>query len=389
MLPRARRRLCRSPKSGEPLLNASRKVRLRSKAPKLSVVVCTYNRYDLLPDALTSLRAQDCEEGFLEIIVVDNSPDQFAAAAFGQQYHDDAVIRYLTEPMPGLSNARNVGTGAARANIVAFIDDDAIAAPDWARQIVDAFGEFATRSGGMRPGLIGGRVAPRWVRPKPDWLPDSQLGCLSIVDWGEALRELKPSEWVAGCNLAFDKELLISLGGFSLALGRKGGGLALLSNEEIELMDKVRASGRACVYAPRASVEHVIDPARLTRGWFRRRMAWQAVSDFIKDPEVAAGYAPAATVHLRHAHRSRLSGAPIGFYPDTDDPKAFKQDMSLAYDIVISSLAGGVEVDGRGKLVPPISLNNKLKGHLRAVLQTRPRVREFIHSLRHYLERPG
>src|SRR5262249_15438285 len=190
---------------------------------------------------------------------------------------------------PGLSHARNIGTAHARAEVVAFMDDDAIAAPDWAAQILRAFETFAGRAG-----VVGGRVLPRWIGARPPWLGDNLLSYLSILDWGEQTRPLRPHEWLVGCNIAFDKQVLSSVGGFSRALGRVGAGLALLSSEEVEVAEKIHRAGRVAVYCPDAVVHHVIDPSRLTRTWFRRRSAWQAVSNFIKDPEGMAAYSPAA-----------------------------------------------------------------------------------------------
>jgi glucosyl-dolichyl phosphate glucuronosyltransferase len=313
--------------------------------PRLTAIVCTYDRYEVLPDVLASLLTQDCIPGFLEIIVVDNSPDQVAAAAFGEQYREENHIRYLLEPTPGLSNARNVGTRAARAELVAFIDDDAIAAPNWAQEIVRAFDVY-----GSRAGAVGGRIAPRWVTPPPTWLSDGLLGYLSIVDWGGKMRELTSAEWLAGCNIAFDKEVLTLAGGFSPALGRIGSALSLLSNEDIEMIERINAGGRVSIYAPAATVDHVIDPSRLTHEWFRRRAAWQAVSDFIKDPKRAALHAPAASKHLE----SFALRKPLGFYVATEDPEEFKQDMCLTYDLVIATLSGGVNLDS-AKMRDPLS----------------------------------
>src|SRR5262245_25758108 len=103
-----------------------------SAHPQLSIIVCTYNRYDMLPNAITSLLGQQVAPDSLEIIVVDNSPDQTAALNFSTRLAYEPRIRYFIEPTPGLSNARNVGVGHSRSNLVAFLDDDAIAAPDWA-----------------------------------------------------------------------------------------------------------------------------------------------------------------------------------------------------------------------------------------------------------------
>ncbi|MDN2568533.1 glycosyltransferase, partial [Aquibium sp. A9E412] len=347
-----------------------------SVGPRLSVVVATYNRYDVLPEALDSLIAQAVPDGYLEVIVVDNSPDQDAAAGFAGRYADEPRIRYLLEPRPGLSNARNVGTAAARADIVAFVDDDAIAAPDWATQIVSAFETY-----GEEAAIVGGRILPRWVRPKPSWLPDSLLGYLSIIDWEGDMRPLKPNEWVAGCNIAFDKQALTAAGGFSTSLGRIGSGHSLLSNDETEVMDKIKAQGKITIYAPDALVEHVIDPDRLTRQWFRRRSAWQAVSDFIKDAKATTAYAPAAAEHLRHALRERGGEPPLGFYAAQEDADAFARDVGMTYDLVVSLLAGGQEVDPNGESLERPKVQDRVRGRIRRITNANPRVQRVARKL--------
>jgi glucosyl-dolichyl phosphate glucuronosyltransferase len=342
--------------------------------PRLSVVVCTYDRYDALPNAVDSLLRQRLEVGCLEVIVVDNSPDQENAARFGTRFAHEPGARYLLEPTPGLSNARNVGVAHARADLVAFVDDDAIAAPDWAAHILRAFEAF-----GGRAGVVGGRVLPRWISPQPPWLTDDLLGYLSIVDWGGQTRPLRSHEWLVGCNIAFDKQILSSVGGFSRALGRVGAGLALLSNEEIEVIEKIQTAGYVPIYCPDALLYHVIDPSRLTRTWFRRRSAWQAISDFMKSPERMTAYSPAAVEHLRRELLDPSRGPTAGFFAATDDPRQFKRDAGLTYDLVVALLAGGAELDGAGRLARPVPLASKLKARVRAAAQASPTFRQVLH----------
>src|ERR1700758_372550 len=102
----------------------------------LSAVICTYNRYDLLPEAIESLVEQDVPAGLFEIIVVANSTDQPGAERCGQRYAGLSNLTYLVDPKPGLSNARNKGTAAALGRIVAFIDDDARACPSWVKELL-------------------------------------------------------------------------------------------------------------------------------------------------------------------------------------------------------------------------------------------------------------
>jgi hypothetical protein len=109
------------------------------------------------------------------------------------------------------------------------------------------------------------------------------LSYLTVIDLGHKMRELSAGEWLAGCNISFDRVSLIATGGFSTRLGRIGGS-TLPSNEEIEASERVRAMGKLAIYTPKAVVEHVISPERLTPNRFRRRASWQVVSDFSETP---------------------------------------------------------------------------------------------------------
>jgi glucosyl-dolichyl phosphate glucuronosyltransferase len=298
----------------------------------LTAVICTYNRYDLLPEAIESLLEQDVPAGLFEIIVVDNSADQAAAARFGQRYAGLSNLTYLVEPKPGLSNARNRGTAAALGRVVAFIDDDARACPSWAKELLHAHAAFEGRAG-----IVGGPIVPRWGDEKPSWLRKPLLGYLSVVDLGHELRELSAGEWLAGCNISFDRASLIAAGGFSTRLGRMGAGSTLLSNEDTEASERVRAMDKLAIYAPKAVVEHVIPPERLTQNWFRRRAAWQAVSDLLSEPELAPALAEIA---LRRLSRQNYGGELFG---SLRSAAALKRDMDLAYSLVIVALCGGVD----------------------------------------------
>jgi glycosyltransferase involved in cell wall biosynthesis len=241
-----------------------------SPSHEVSVVICTCDRRDLVPSAIDSVLAQTIP---IECIIIDNSPDPGINHAARERYQGNARFRYAIEPAPGLSNARNRGVALADSRIIAFLDDDAAAAPDWAENLLAAFEAFP------RAGCVGGRIAPDWFAPPPVWLDRELQGWLSIVDWGGVPRETKRGEWLAGCNIAYDRQALVAAGGFPAALGRKGAGL--LSNEEILVNEKLKAAGRGIVYAPDAVVQHKIPAERLTREWFLRRAAWQGVSDFM------------------------------------------------------------------------------------------------------------
>ncbi|MBA2127236.1 glycosyltransferase [Hyphomicrobium methylovorum] len=288
----------------------------------IAVVVSTFNRYDCLDDALQALLRQDYAN--YEIIVVDNSPDQNAARNYGERYAGSDRITYRLEPVAGLSRARNIGVSNSSGSIIAFIDDDAIAEPNWVSEIAAAFTSFPNA------GVAGGRIFPRWSSEPPVWLTPKLYDYLSLVDLGDEMREVAPGEYLAGCNIAFLRSALSAVGGFAENLGRKGGSTTLLSSEETELTERIRRAGQSVIYNPRAAVHHIIDPARLSEEWFCKRVAWQAVSDFMADSEAMQRYAPkAAKRAMRGLKQATLPG------DGTVDER-----LQLVYNLIIASLGG-------------------------------------------------
>jgi len=193
---------------------------------------------------------------------------------------------------------------------------------------------------------VGGPIVPRWTDEQPARVDEPSLSYLTVIDLGRELRELSAEEWLAGCNISFDRVNLIAAGGFSTRLGRMGSGSRLLSNEGIEASERVRAMGKLAIYTPKAVVEHVSPPERLTQSWFRRRAAWQAVSDLLSEPELAPDLAAIALQRLSQ----KSDGGPL--FGPLRSGAALKRDMDLAYSLVIVALCGGVEVtpspDGAG-----------------------------------------
>jgi glucosyl-dolichyl phosphate glucuronosyltransferase len=282
-----------------------------------SAIICTRDRYDLLPAAIDSLVAQDLGEDRFEIIVVDNGDDAQRAADFAGRYGDIKNLRFVHEPVPGLSAARNAGARLAQGIILAYLDDDAVAPTNWLRALLAAYEKF-----GEAAAIAGGPVEPIWVTPRPKWLTKNFEGMFTIVDWGGACRELGSKQWLAGCNYSIKRERLLALGGFPTHVGRKGG-LSLLSNEEIQISDAVREQGGKIIYVPEARVKHRVDPSRVNADWVKRRIAWQAVSEVLSQPDESLQKATSASKNF--ARLSRL-GRGVLFSSLLDR----KQDVSLA-----------------------------------------------------------
>jgi glucosyl-dolichyl phosphate glucuronosyltransferase len=242
-------------------------------SPSVSVVICTHNRAAYLDKALRSLMLQTLPRSAWEVVVVDNrSTDRTREVA--ERFAGEMDLQVLFEPVLGLSYARNAGWRAARAPLVAYLDDDAVAAPDWLERILEAFATVTPR-----PGCVGGRVEPIWEAPRPPWLSDEVLTSLTAIDWAGVPHPLPDlaREWLVGANLAIPRDVLERIGGFTDGLDRAG--RSLLSSGDVFLQRQIQEAGLACWYHPAIAVGHHVPAVRLRQPWFRRRYYWQGVSD--------------------------------------------------------------------------------------------------------------
>lgn len=133
----------------------------------VAVIVPTFNRASSLMGLLDSLCQQRAEDVRYEVIIVDNGSTDRTSDVVGEYAGRFPFVRCLREPRPGASNARNRGILSANARILAFIDDDIRAAPDWIAAIVRTFGRHPEID------CLGGRVEPLWPRTPPSWLRKS------------------------------------------------------------------------------------------------------------------------------------------------------------------------------------------------------------------------
>jgi GT2 family glycosyltransferase len=225
----------------------------------VSVVVCCYteDRWDDICGALGSVLLQ-LTDGDELVVAVDHAPSLTTRV---RASFPDAIVVENTG-VRGLSGARNAGIAAARAEIVAFLDDDAIAEPDWLDRLCEPYADPAIVA-------VGGRVVPRWDGARPGWFPpefDWVVGCTYEGHPGEG-----PIRNVIGANMSFRREVFADVGGFDDRVGRIG---ALPSGcEETELCIRVRQQqpGAVIWYTPKALVRHRVRPERATRAYFRQR----------------------------------------------------------------------------------------------------------------------
>jgi glycosyltransferase involved in cell wall biosynthesis/GT2 family glycosyltransferase len=219
--------------------------------PTISVVVCAFTeeRLEVMSEALDSLRAQTRPAHEI-VLVIDHAPALLAVAR--ERWPDVTIVP--NREQQGLSGARNTGVAEASGEVVAFLDDDAIAEADWLERLAAAYAD---------PGVLGagGAVRPRWLEGKPAWFPPEFDWVVGCTHSGMPQR-LEPVRNLVGANMSFRRRQLLDVGGFSHDLGRVG--TLPVGCEETDLSIRVhqRWPESEILYDPDAKVEHVVPPAR-------------------------------------------------------------------------------------------------------------------------------
>ncbi len=248
---------------------------MQTPKPLVSAIICTHNRDRYLGFAIDSLLAQDLDD--FEIIIVDNASSDRTREVVESRLKDQRV-RYIYESEIGLSVARNTGAKVAYGEILAYLDDDAIAASHWLKTIYTAY------RGNSRLAIAGGKVTLIWtdgITP-PNWLSDGLAGNLGAYDLGNTVVKIdRPGLTPRGLNYSIRKSFLNQIGGFDPNLGRVGKNL--LSNEELHTTSLALQTGWEVAYLPKACVAHHVAPERVKRQWFLDRGWWQGISECYRE----------------------------------------------------------------------------------------------------------
>lgn len=231
--------------------------------PDLSVVICTYNRAELLRLALETLLRQPAANLTCEVIVVDNNSTPETRAVFDELAQHDSRLRYIREPRQGNAYARNTGVAHARAPIVAFLDDDVTVRDNWLEIIPRTFQDNDVD-------FIGGKVLPRWEEPPPSWLGAANWAPIAALDYGDSTFEITADNplCLLTANIAFKKEVFVKHGEFSAAVQRAGDSIGSL--EDHEFLTRLFRAGVRGLYVPEMIVDAFVGSDRMTKAYHRR-----------------------------------------------------------------------------------------------------------------------
>jgi len=236
-------------------------------AHTISVIICAYteDRWNDLVAAIGSVQRQTLPPDEI-IVVIDHNPSLLERV----QEQAPGVVVVENTQAHGLSGARNSGIAVAQSRIVAFLDDDAMAVPDWLMSLGEAFTD---------PQVLGtgGPVTPLWLERVPAWLPEEFYWVVGCTYRGMP-NTLQTIRNPIGANMSFRREVFEVVGGFRHEIGRVG--IRPLGCEETELCIRARQEWpeRSFLYQPHASVFHRVPGSRTSWRYFFSRCYSEGIS---------------------------------------------------------------------------------------------------------------
>ena len=258
-------------------------IRQEIRRRSFSVVICTYKRAELVATTLRSIFDQQYPKDLYELIVVNNaSPDDTERVVLDAARESPVPFTYLVEPRNGLSYARNTGLAQAKNEFIAFLDDDAIACPDWMATFNGVIDEHHAM-------VVGGRVEKAFEDGfvPPPWFDYQYVKHFFGVNYRDRNRHEKVFRiryplYLTGANLIYDRRLFDHFGGFDTRLGRDG--KSLLGGEESYLNMVLDKHDIPIYYSDDAWVDHYIQSFRVTKEHLRSKAYWSGVTNAVMHP---------------------------------------------------------------------------------------------------------
>lgn len=231
--------------------------------PRLSVIVCTYNRDKYIGECLWHLANQPIDQQLFEVLVINNnSTDLTETVVYDTIKKNNHVnFRYFVEKNQGHTFSRNRGINESYGELISFIDDDAFVSKDYCWATIDFFDQNTEIS------AIGGRIIPVYEKEVPKWMSKYLLPLVAAIDLGDRPKAFSNTKFPIGANMAFRKSVFDKYGIFDTALGRRGNDLE--GGDEKEMFLRLKKGGEKIFYVPKVWVKHIIPPHRVTESYVK------------------------------------------------------------------------------------------------------------------------
>jgi GT2 family glycosyltransferase len=247
--------------------------------PSVSVIICAYTeeRWNDVLAAVRSVQTQRFSPHEI-LLVVDHNPSLRAPLAAALP--DVQVVENREER--GLSGGKNTGVALAKGDVIAFLDDDAVAEPEWLGSLAAAYDRHEVAG-------VGGMTLPLWETGRPPWFPrefDWVVGCTFVGRCPGVVRNL------LGGNASFRREVFDVAGGFPIQLGRTSRSRRPLGCEETEFCIRFsqRRPGSVFLFEPAAVIWHRAPAARERFSYFRSRCYAEGLSKAVVTRSVGAAH---------------------------------------------------------------------------------------------------
>ncbi len=244
---------------------------------KISAIICTHNpRENYLRRVLDALRVQTLPPAQWELLLIDNASQMLLSERFDISWHPQA--RHIREDEIGLTPARLRGIREAKAEILVFVDDDTVLAPDYLEQALAVGTEWPF------VGAWGGRSIPEYEQPLPEWV-GSEVWRLTVADVNEDVWSNLREDWgnfPVGAGLCVRHQVALKYlercqsNSASITLDRSGKGLG--GYGDIDLVFCAMDLGLGKGKSARLSLTHLIPSGRLTLEYFTRHAESDAAS---------------------------------------------------------------------------------------------------------------
>jgi len=221
---------------------------------KLTIIICTYNRANILADCLVSLVNQHADKGQYEVLIINNNSTDSTQQIADEYARNQENFKVFIEYNQGLSNARNRGISEATTEWIAYLDDDAKAKEDFVEQALYTINNYPFD-------FFGGMFYP-WYRDtkKPKWVSDEFGKCAINMKVISSI-----NDFITGCICFYRKDVLEEINGFPQNLGMSGDKIAY--GEETYVQIKLIELGYKVGFSPFVIIYHLVPKYKLTLSW--------------------------------------------------------------------------------------------------------------------------